>query len=196
MELHHLPDEREIFARIAEGDESAFSRCYLYYSPRLMPFLIRLLGDRDSAEEVIQEIFLKVWLFRDSLSDVGNPRNWLFRATANTARDWLKKQAAARRKLEEGWRRTPIEDSAPPDRTDLQALTEVIKQTVLSFPPQRRRIYELSREEGMKPAEIATQLGLSVNTVKNTLVAALKAIRENVESSGFWISVLLYFVKR
>ena len=84
--------ENELFIRIAEGDEAAFTLCYAEYGRMLMPFLIRLVGTRDSAEEIIQEVFLKVWLHRDRLAAVENPKSWLFRVAANTGRNWLKKK--------------------------------------------------------------------------------------------------------
>jgi RNA polymerase sigma-70 factor (ECF subfamily) len=71
-----------------------------------------------------------------------------------------------------------------------------VQRTILSFPQQRRRIYQLSREEGLKPSEIAARLDLSVSTVKNTLLSALKTIRDNIEESGLWGTFLLLFLKR
>lgn len=196
MNTFSLADEQEIFARIAEGDEFAFSICYSHYGRLLLPSLLRLLGQRDSADEVIQEVFLKVWLYRDRLADVDNPRAWLMRVTANTARDWLKKRARAGRKIAASDSLSDARDVAEESRIDMKALAGIIRNTVTSFPPQRRLIYEMSREEGLKPSEIAERLGLSVSTVKNTLLSAVKAIREKVGEAGFWLTFLYYFLKR
>ena len=196
MNTFSLADEQEIFARIAEGDESAFSMCYSHYGRLLLPSLLRLLGQRDIAEEVIQEVFLKVWLHRDKLAEVDNPGGWLMRVTANTARDWLKKRARAGRKVTESGRFNSAGNTVEESRIDMKALAGIIRDTVSSFPPQRRLIYELSREEGLKPAEIAERLGISVSTVKNTLLSAIKVIREKVGEAGFWLTFLYYFLKR
>src|ERR1700737_1439693 len=92
MDSSPLYNEQALFIRISEGDEIAFSTCYSEYGRMLMPFLVSRVGSRDSAEEIIQEVFLKVWLYRDRLAEVDNPRSWLFRVAANTGRNWLKKK--------------------------------------------------------------------------------------------------------
>ncbi len=196
MTFSSLPNERDLFIRISEGDESAFSTCYIHYTRQLLPSLMRLLGSRESAEEVLQEVFLKVWLFRDRLAEVENPTSWLFRVTANTARDWLKIKMRARQRIAESGRMAAAQKVSSQEQTDLKALSAVIQRTIRAFPSQRRRIYEMSREEGLKPSEIAARLQLSVSTVKNTLLAALKAIRENVEEAGFWTVFMLFFLKK
>lgn len=191
------PDnEQALFIRIAEGDETAFSVCYAEYGRVLLPFLIRLVGSRDSAEEVIQEIFLKVWLYRDRLAEVENPKSWLFRVAANTGRNWLKKKMTDEQKMRQHQRQWDVPDSSLSEQVDLKSIAGVVQRTILSFPPQRRRIYQMSREEGLKPSEIATQLDLSVSTVKNTLLSALKTIRENIEEAGFWATLFFFFLKK
>jgi RNA polymerase sigma-70 factor (ECF subfamily) len=186
--------ENELFIRIAEGDEAAFTLCYAEYGRMLMPFLIRLVGTRDSAEEIIQEVFLKVWLHRDRLAAVENPKSWLFRVAANTGRNWLKKKMM----IEQHLRAQQQEDSGDlvAERLDLRSVANLVQATIQSFPPQRKLIYQLSREEGLKPAEIADRLQLSVSTVKNTLLTALKTIRENIEEAGLWGTILFFFIKR
>ncbi|HWK05596.1 MAG TPA: RNA polymerase sigma-70 factor [Puia sp.] len=191
-----MTHEQALFISISEGDETAFSTCYSEYGRVLMPFLVRLVGSRDSAEEIIQEVFLKVWLYRDRLAEVDNPRSWLFRVAANTGRNWLKKKMLIEQKMQEHQRQWDIPDSAIPEQVDLKSIAGVIQRTILSFPPQRRRIYQMSREEGLKPAEIAARLELSVSTVKNTLLSALKTIRENIEEAGFWVTFFLVFLKK
>ena len=186
--------ENELFVRISEGDEAAFSLCYAEYGRMLMPFLIRLVGSRDSGEEIIQEVFLKVWLHRDRLAEVENPKSWLFRVAANTGRNWLKKQMIIEHHLQAQQQEASRDLVA--ERLDLRSVANLVQATIQSFPPQRKLIYQLSREEGLKPAEIANRLQLSVSTVKNTLLSALKTIRENIEEAGLLGTILFFFIKR
>jgi len=83
-----------------------------------------------------------------------------------------------------------------PEQVDLKSIAGVVQRTILSFPPQRKLIYQMSREEGLKPGEIAARLQLSVSTVKNTLLSALKTIRENIEEAGFWGTIFLILLKK
>jgi RNA polymerase sigma-70 factor (ECF subfamily) len=186
--------ENELFVRIAEGDEAAFTLCYAEYGRMLMPFLVRLVGTRDSAEEIIQEVFLKVWLHRDRLAAVENPKSWLFRVAANTGRNWLKKKMMIEQHLQAQQQEASRDLVA--ERLDLRSVANLVQATIQSFPPQRKLIYQLSREEGLKPAEIADRLHLSVSTVKNTLLSALKTIREKIEEAGLLGTILFFFIKR
>jgi len=186
--------ENELFIRIAEGDEAAFTLCYAEYGRMLMPFLIRLVGTRDSAEEIIQEVFLKVWLHRDRLTAVENPKSWLFRVAANTGRNWLKKKMMIEQHLQAQQQEASRDLVA--ESLDLRSVADLVQATIQSFPPQRKLIYQLSREEGLKPAEIADRLQLSVSTVKNTLLSALKTIREKIEEAGLLGTILFFFIKR
>jgi RNA polymerase sigma-70 factor (ECF subfamily) len=186
--------ENELFIRISEGDEDAFSVCYAEYGRMLMPFLIRLVGSRDSGEEIIQEVFLKVWLHRDRLAAIENPKSWLFRVAANTGRNWLKKKMMIEQHLQAQQQEASRDLVA--ERLDLRSVANLVQATIQSFPPQRKLIYHLSREEGLKPAEIADRLHLSVSTVKNTLLSALKTIREKIEEAGLLGTILVFFIKR
>ena len=188
--------ENDLFLRISEGDEAAFTFCYAEYGKMLRPFLIKLIGTRDGAEEIVQEVFLKVWLHRDRLTEVENPKSWLFRVAANTGRNWLKKKMTIEQHLRVQQGQPEAADDLMAEKLDLRSITHLVRQIIHSFPPQRKLIYQLSREEGLKPAEIAQRLEISVSTVKNTLLSALKTIRERIEEAGLLGSILLFLIKR
>ena len=187
--------EDQLFIRISEGDEAAFTFCYTDYGKMLRPFLFKLIGTRESAEEIIQEVFLKVWLHRDRLAEVENPRSWLFRVAANTGRSWLKKKMMIEQHLRVRQAAEATHDPMP-ERLDMLKIASLVQETIQSFPTQRKLIYRMSREEGLKPAEIAERLQVSVSTVKNTLLTALKTIRENIEEAGLLGTFFFFFLKR
>lgn len=187
-------DERALFINISEGDETAFSMCYARYGSMLLPFLLKLVGSQDMAEEIVQEVFLKVWLHRDKLATVENPRYWLFRVAANVARNWLKRQLLAEKVMR---RQQEIKIQNPvSDHMEYKAIREVVLKTIAAFPPQRKRIYQMSRDEGLKPSEIASKMNLSVSTVKNTLLSALQTIRENIEQAGYLAIFIWLLIKK
>lgn len=187
--------ENELFIRISEGDQVAFTHCYAEYGKMLRPFLIKLIGTKDGADEIIQEVFLKVWLHRDKLVDVEQPRSWIFRVAANTGRNWLKKKMTMEVHMRAQERTGPEHDQVT-DQLDMRRIADIVQETVQAFPPQRKLIYQLSREQGLKPGEIAARLELSVSTVKNTLLSALKAIRENIEQAGLLGAFFIFFIKK
>ena len=188
-------DEKELFLQVAEGDENAFRALYQLYGKLLFPFLVRLTGSGDTADEIIQEVFLRVWFSRDKLPEVDFPRAYLFRIASNRAHEWLKKDS----QMVQVDLQQLDGQAAQPDMAEaaltLKAMKIVVKQAIAELPPQRMHIYRLSREQGMKPARIATELNLSVSTVKNTLVVATKFIRERLEQAGYVTGILLILIK-
>ena len=184
-DFQHI-DEKDLFLRIAEGDESAFRALYQLYGKLLLPFLVKLTGSQDMADELIQEVFLRVWLYRDKLPEIDYPRAWIFQIGSNQAHTWLKKNTIAAKAVrlhqdEQLSTENPVEASLT-----VNAIKGLVQEAITELSPQRKRIYLLHREHGMKPAAIASQLGISVSTVKNTLLIAAKAVRDKVEKGG-WV---------
>lgn len=194
-DFQHI-DEKDLFLRIAEGDEPAFRALYHLYGKLLLPFLVKLTGSQDMADEIIQEVFLRVWLYRDKLPEIDHPRAWIFQIGSNQAHTWLKKNTIAAKAIrlhQDGQLSTenPVEASLT-----VNAIKRLVQEAIAGLSPQRRRIYLLQREHGMKPAAIASQLGISVSTVKNTLLMAAKAVREKVEKAGYVLYCLVLFFIR
>ena len=190
-------NEKDLFLRIAEGNEAAFRELYQLYGRLMLPFLTKLTGSQDIADEIIQEVFLRVWLYRDKLPGIEFPRAWIFQIGSNQAHSWLKKnmRAAEVARLHRDVQATA--DNPVEATLTVNAIKALVQQAIEELSPQRRRIYLLQREHGMKPGEIASQLGLSVSTVKNTLLVAAKDIREKVEKAGYlpyWL--ILFFMKK
>lgn len=190
-------NEKDLFLRIAEGNEPAFRELYQLYGRLMLPFLTKLTGSQDIADEIIQEVFLRVWLYRDKLPGIDYPRAWIFQIGSNQAHTWLKKnmRAAEAARLHQDVQVTA--DNPVEAALTVNAIKALVQQAIEELSPQRRKIYLLQREHGMKPAEIASQLGLSVSTVKNTLLVAAKDIREKVEKAGYlpyWL--ILFLLKK
>ena len=187
-EKYKLFQENELFVRIAQGDEVAFRLVFNHYSKELAPFIIKLTDSPELAREVVQDIFLQLWEQRQKLISIENPRGWIIRLASNTAIDYLRKRAAngrlfERLKLQKRTAETPEATFA------VKELETRLEHAVNLLPPARQKVYRLSREHHLTIPEIAASTGVSVNTVKNQLVAALKAIRRQLVESSF---VLIY----
>jgi RNA polymerase sigma-70 factor (family 1) len=191
-------DESALMQQIAEGDEKAFAELYRIYVPLLTPFIYGITKQDVMVEEMIQEAFLRLWMNRDKLAEINNPRGWIFRITANICYTWLKRKITER-SIVQGMELKEVTDEISPEETvDSKILIHEIKIAVDGLPPARKKIYQMSREQGMAIPEIATSLGLSTQTVKNTLTKSLQAIREHLQSKGYTISmfyVLMSIIK-
>lgn len=193
----HIHIDQEQLILIASGDEAAFAEFFYYYYPLLQPFVSKFFSDSVQTDEALQETFIRVWLNRTKLPEVDNVQGWLYTIASRQCFTALRKDLLRRQKTEK-WQRLE-EQTAGNDNPDEMAIVAEIKslvgEAIQKMPPARRRIYRMSREEGMKPAQIAEALSLSVATVKNVLVIALKEIRDYLAGKGHLLPAVLFLFK-
>jgi RNA polymerase sigma-70 factor (ECF subfamily) len=173
------PAESTLLARLRAGDRAAFEQIFREHFDGLAGFAYRLTRSRAIAEELVQDLFLEIWLRRDRLVITETLRTYLFRAARNRAFNHLR-----RNKLERLWRlRQPQLPEAEvvenEDSTD--ELAAAIRVAIASLPDRCREIFLLSREQNMTYAEIAKVLGLSIKTVETQMGRALKALRTRLD---------------
>lgn len=180
----------QLFNRISDGDEEAFGILFRHSVPALYPFILRMVKQQAAAEEVVQASFLRLWLSRDKLPDVEHPKAWLYKVVANECYTWLKKEAREMRLRADTGSGEEGDDNLTAE-ISMRDTRRLITEAVSQLPPQRRRIFTMSRQEGMTIPEIAEELGLSPNSVKNTLVLALKDIRSYLGRHGQMITLML-----
>ncbi len=183
-------DTKQLFLQVAEGDESAFGTLFNAFLPKLYPFIIKFIKSEPAAQEIIQETFIRVWLSRDKLSEIDNPGGWLYKVASNECYSYLRKSILNNKFL------NPLTVEPDPVNTThenlaLKELNRLIGEAINKLPAQRKKIYRMSRDEGMSIPEIASVLGLSPNTVKNVLVTSLKFIREYLVKHGIIFFLLL-----
>jgi RNA polymerase sigma-70 factor (family 1) len=184
-------DEKLLFRLIAEGDEKAFDTLFNLFLPRLYPFIVKLTRSEQAAQEIIQETFIRVWLSRDKLTEVENPGGWLFKVTSNECYSYLRK-TVINNKFSNIITSEPEPVNATHDDVDLKELNRLVSEAVNKLPPQRKKIYHMSRDQGKTIPEIAAALNLSPNTVKNALVTSLKFIREYLGKYDVLFIILIW----
>ena len=186
-------DEKQLFHLVATGDEKAFETLFNLFLSRLHPFIIKLTRSELAAQEIIQETFIRVWLNRDKLDTIENPGGWLFRVASNECYIYLRK-SVLHNKFSQPITTEPIPLNTTHDWLDVKELNRLIGEAVDQLPPQRKKIYQLSRDQGKTIPEIADHLQLSPNTVKNALVVSLKSIRDYLAGSGITLSLLFLLI--
>jgi RNA polymerase sigma-19 factor, ECF subfamily len=189
-----MRDEKTLFRQIAEGDETAFRHIFHIYNEMLQPFVVKLTRTDQAAEEVLQEVFLKLWLYREKLTDVENPKAYIIRIVSNESMNYLRRLANDNR-LFDRIKQVPGVEAASAEQSLVLRETEKLIQNAIDRLPQAcRQIYRMSRDENMRIPEIAAELKLSDSTVKNQLVKALKSIRLFVTEAARL--VILFFLLR
>ncbi|WP_341839036.1 RNA polymerase sigma-70 factor [Chitinophaga caseinilytica] len=173
-------EESTCIQQIAEGDEEAFSRLFYHYGAIIHPVILKIVKDETAAEDVVAEVFLKLWLHRSRLPEVGNLAGYIYRMATNFAINSLKQHKTAPGALQDAYLDLPGQEPSAEDQFTIRELKQSIHKAVETLPEQRRRIYELSREKGLSRQEIAETLQISENTVKNQLRIALRHIQESI----------------
>lgn len=176
--LHNaILTEAELLERVAAGDEHAFTVLFDTWQPKLTHFIIQLTNSRETALEITQELFLKIWLNRTSLTQVDDLNAYLFASAKNRVLNEFK--ATEKERLRNrGYSQLISGESHTTEETVLLHDTRaLVEKAIEALPSQQRKVYLLSREEGMTQEAIALQLGISLETVKKHMVLALRHIR-------------------
>jgi len=171
--------DNEIITRVAQGDSLAFRHLVQrYYSP-LLTYLTYAVGERDAAEDLLQEVFLRTWSARATLPRDGNLRLYLYAAARNAVLNHARSRQRAERRTT-AYAQTDDGASATADvLADLEheELTRSVHEAIATLPDRAREVFQLHREQGLTYQEIATLLGISVNTVKFHLGRATQLLR-------------------
>ena len=169
-------DEHVLFQRVTRSDEDAFREVVHYYSPKLISFLFTITKAMHVAEEIMQEVLLRLWQNRENL-DADNLGGWLYRVASNLAYSYLKREALNGRLLSSLKKEQTNQFFEIDQQMDYKECSELIYKAVSQLPDQQRKVYQLSLQEGMSRKEVAEVLNISPNTVRNHLTRALQFLR-------------------
>lgn len=192
MTSYGLITDQELFQRIAEGNEAAFEELFLRYVPRIEPVIINITGTNAVLKDIVQEVFLQLWLNRHRLTEVEQPDNWIFRMTYNRSYTWVRSQLVRDKHLQLVTQ-DEKESSAlvqPDEWVSFEETAVMVRQAIQALSPSAQRIFQL-KEAGMKIQEIAQEAGISTDGVKKSLYRSAQQIREYLVDRGISIPVFL-----
>ncbi|HVH66609.1 MAG TPA: RNA polymerase sigma-70 factor [Gemmatimonadales bacterium] len=177
-------DQSDLVERIRRGDEAAFERLFrTYYSP-LCRYVVGYLGSRDSAEDVVQGVFARIWGDRTQWV-VRDLHHYLYAAASRGAMSYFRR-AAVRRRAAPSLLLAAAEyaTSAPAADAEFEAaeLRHRLDRAIAALPPRTRAAFVLSRAEGLSYAEVASRLAMSPKTVGVHIARALSAMRATLRS--------------
>lgn len=171
-------------SRNTEPGYEQFMELFEKYKSPIYAYVQRTTGDQYVAEEITQEVFIKLWKRRDRFSEIENTDHYIYRMAHNACMNWFKKLALDAKLAREVKERMKMESNDVEDHIAQQEAMALLQKALDTLSPQRRKVFELSRKEGMRLQEIAEQMGLSFHTVNHHLVAALSQIREYFLTHG------------
>jgi RNA polymerase sigma-70 factor (ECF subfamily) len=172
-------DERELLAGIRQGDEDAFDAIFRAHYPPLVGVAERMLHSRAIAEEIVQDVMLELWRRRESLPIEDSLRAYLFRATRNRALNHVRHGRVEREGEPHAVGATAEPPTAPSTLLE-EEIDTALREALGNLPSRCREVFELSRVHGLRYAEIAATLGISVKTVEAQMGKALRILRERL----------------
>ena len=176
-------EESLLLLRVAKGEEDAFRTLFTAYRPQVYHVARKLLQSDTQAEDALQEIFLKIWLNREKLPEIRSFSAYLNTITRNYLYNALRRLAGEEVFLQQLAQAGYVSDGREVLSTmALRELRALLQRVIATLTPQQRRVFELSRMEGLRNEEIAALLDISRETVKKHLGEALRIVREKMAS--------------
>ena len=183
--------DNELALRISKGEIQAFDQLFLDMYPALYVLAFRMIGEEDTAKDILSETFLKLWEDRTSLTNVRNLRSYLYISVRNRTLDFLKMRKRSRLRedqaIEQDWLAATEEDFYRHLLGSEQA--RILYHAVSALPAECKKVVLLGLE-GYTPSEIAKKLSISLSAVSNQKSRALKLLRKNIPSDILF-SILL-----
>ncbi len=180
------PQEQDLLRQLIRGDIAGYEVLFHKYYPTFFAFIKGMTKETAVAEDIAQNIFMKVWLNREKLDAAKSIRNYLFVLAKHEIYNYFRtksrtfttlKEAIAQTESKGGGENLPSRNEIE-EKLDLAETAEQVETIVGKMPPQRQQIFRMSRFEHMPSREIAEQLNLSVRTVDKHLELALKELRK------------------
>lgn len=188
-------DGKALLAEIAAGDERAFRKLFDLYKKRFYAVALKMTRSDEVAEDIVQDVFMNIWSKRESLVDVDNPSSYFFTAVYRKVYHHYQKIALEKKILQVV---PPVKEWV--DTTEEMVLAHesknLISQAIAKLPPQQQLVFKLSKQEGLSREDVARQLHISPNTVKNHLADAIKFIRVFLRNSTFTFLIIFWFFKK
>lgn len=187
-------DEKNLLARASQRDEAAFKIIYEAYQSQVLTFANKYLKSRELAEEVMQEVFFKLWNLGEELNSINDLENYILTITRNRAFDTmrqLKREVRYVQSIEEGnlaWVNSTEESVL------LNDTRRLLERGINLLPPRQKEVYKLCHQQGLKYEEAANQLGISPQTVHRHMKLALKSLRSFMGKHTD-LSILLIILK-
>jgi RNA polymerase sigma-70 factor (ECF subfamily) len=190
--MEDLSLEKRWIKQMKSGDMSAFDSIYKKYSIRIYSFVFGIIKSKDDAQDIVQEVFIKLWDKRETLKEHLSFKSFIFTIAYNTTISLIRKRVkekdfAALVKSKQ----IPLNKDSANLQLEYTELKEKLEETINRLPKRQKQVYTLSRRGDLSYKQIATKMGISVNTVENHMSKALKFIRLNIKSTGY-LSALFY----
>lgn len=186
-------DDKLIIKNLKEGDVLSFDNIFKKYNKKVYYFALSYLKNKEDAEDVVQEVFMNLWKYRDQINEYYVFSKYLFKITYNAICKKFRKQASDKKQLEEVLQNFILEDNSTNLDIEYNNLLETANLLIDKLPSRQKNIFLLSIKEQLTNEQIAQQLNISKKTVENYLAKAKTSLKKSL-SDGRILSILLFWL--
>ncbi|WP_157624658.1 RNA polymerase sigma factor [Sunxiuqinia dokdonensis] len=173
--------------KMKRGDMKAFQELFVKYGERLYEFSFSYLKESFVAEEIVQDVFLRIWEMKDDLDEDRSFKSFIYQMTVNKVFNHMKHQVVRQKYEKYILNFNHSFGDSPEAQLQLSELDARIRSLLEKIPEQQRNVFKLSRVEGLSNPEIAEQLGLSIRTVENQIYRTTKYLKEHLKGEYLFI---------
>jgi RNA polymerase sigma-70 factor (ECF subfamily) len=170
--------ESDLISRIRRSEQKAFEELFKKYSQALIHFSTRFTGDNQAAENIVQDVFLRIWNNREKLNPGLNIKSYLYKAVKNQTLQYLRHSNIVAKSKNKISSNNPVK--SPEDRLNDKQLAVIIQDAIHELPPQCRMIFSMSKYDHLTYNEIAEIQNISIKTVETQMGRALKFLRKRL----------------
>ncbi len=184
--------ESKWVSSLKKGDANAFDELFQLFGKRLYHFSLGYLKSKPEAEEVVQEVFMKIWHNRSSLNPELSFNAYLFKIAYRHIAEKFRKISQEKKYLHDIASETLVFSEEMDERTNYQSLLGLVEKLIDRLPPRQREILVLRRIEGLSVHDIAQRLEIAPKTVEHHITEAIKNVKSGLDQGS--IAGLLFFV--
>jgi RNA polymerase sigma-70 factor (ECF subfamily) len=178
--IEEVWEENAHIKKIKKGSKEAFEALYRFYYPRLCQFAFRYVHSKQIAEDLVHDVFYKVWVKRGNLKSQGTLKSYLYTAVRNQALNHLEKGKVRKWADDEVLIELESAEIGPSEELSNKELEKAITEAIEQIPERRRHIFLMHREDQLTYREIAEMLDISVKTVETQMSRSLKFLRHKL----------------
>jgi RNA polymerase sigma-70 factor (family 1) len=179
-----LRDEDKILVvKVKNDDQMAFQQLFEKYAERIYYFSMRYIKNKEEAEEIAQEVFVRVWLRRHDLKEELSFSSYIFMIAKNALIDTIRRKQKETIFQDNIKPNTELYSSSSNDSMEYKELSTLIDRSIAELPLKRKQIYLLSRDEGLTYKQIAEKLNISIKTVETHMRLALQQLKKSVNEN-------------
>ena len=186
-------NQGHVLKELAKGNQQALETLFDYFYPRLYSFSQSFLKIEDGIDDILQEVFLKIWNNRENIKTSDTFNSYIFTITRNLLLNELRSRLNDQKKRESIFQLSVAGEYLSFEKVEYEELKEKLETIIDELPENQRIIFKLSRNEGLSHKEIAEKLSISTKTVEYHITQSINIIKSRLEAFGL-LSILYFYL--